>query len=547
MSNFHEELASWINQMKMIDLISYGNIVFASLLEYRKLDDIESYNERLIGIVNFEERLYLEDWVGNAAYDNLICWTMDFYLFHGLIANQNYKIGLSKMIAIDFIKIPKINLSDKSYLKTIRPSTKLEIGLISNNIVSIENLNSFPFITYDIESYEGFNYILVKRECYEILLDEDYVIPTKEFEQVIEKALDSMNPLVDLQRIFVEYGQLFPQRIVLGRSLKVILSNSSLNHTFVNVDGVDEILASLDKSHVSHLITQKGKNVEKDDLFSWFKNANDNLEIIEFDKIIPLYKILKEEQRDKIDNILDKFNDQNSRIIMTGITDLKDLEYLKDDLRGDLVNVFHYKRINVESSLKDENYEVYGSIISENNTKLEDIYVNFGLYDFNGFYAVIKKMKVTNIDITKCYISWIIVGIPSQLSVFSPNNRELQVGCINKSIKLQPNEFCYSIIDTSITLHEGYTVFAHAYHSSTNGPKNIIKLVKWTHNSISFRISQCNLNDNSTVTERDIDIDLHICIPLASYKSLRIDNNKESGCLLIGYTLTKENFDESFG
>ncbi|CAB4471303.1 unnamed protein product [Rhizophagus irregularis] len=276
---------------------------------------------------------------------------------------------------------------------------------------------------------------------------------------------------------------------------------------------------------------------------------DDNLEIIEFDNNIPLYKILKEEQQKKIDNILDKFNDfQNFRIIMTGITDLKDLEYLKDEFKGDLVNVFHYKRINLESSLKNENYKVYGSIISENNAKLEEIYVNFGQYDVNGFYAIIKKLKLTNIDITKCYISWIIIGIPSQLSVFSPNNRELQVDYIKKSIKLQPNEFNYNTIDTCFTLYEGYTVFVHAHHSSTNEPKSIIKLVKWSHNSINFQISQDNLNDTSTDTEKDIiDVDLHVCIPLTSYKSLRIDNNKESECLLIGYILTRDNFDRSIG
>ncbi|PKY12905.1 hypothetical protein RhiirB3_392023 [Rhizophagus irregularis] len=425
--NTHEEFYEWINnlyqkhQEKLVYIISYNNLIPISQLRNSKPDDFETCDERQSGIVD-KEKLILEDWVGNAAYDNLICWTKDFNLFHGLMTNQNYEMEISKKIAMNFIKIPKVNLSDKFYLKMIRPSTKLEVGLISSNILPIENLGSFPFIKTDGESYEGFDYILVKSERYEILLDIDNIKPTKEFEQVIEEALNR-------------------------------------------------------------------------------------------------------------------------------ITDLKDLEYLKDEFKGDLVNVFHYKRINLESSLKNENYKVYGSIISENNAKLEEIHVNFGQYDVNGFYAIIKKLKVTNIDITKCYISWIIIGIPSQLSVFSPNNRELQVDYIKKSIKLQPNEFNYNTIDTCFTLYEGYTVFAHAHHSSTNEPKSIIKLVKWSHNSINFQISQDNyLNDTSTDTEKDIiDVDLHVCIPLTSYKSLRIDNNKESEYLLIGYILTRENFDRSIG
>ncbi|PKY42806.1 hypothetical protein RhiirA4_456670, partial [Rhizophagus irregularis] len=554
--NSHEELFNWMNnlhQMKIIDVISYDNIISVpnSQLEYRKLDDIESYDERLLGIINFKEKLNLKDWVGNVAYDNLISWTIDFHLFQGLITNQNYKTEVSKKIAIDFIKIPKVNISNKSCLKMIRPSTKLEFYLISNNIVLSESISSFPFIKWNVGKYEGFSYILVKFEHYEILLEEDNVKPAKEFEQVIEKALDSMKPLEELQRVFDELGHIFPQRITLGRSLKIILPNSSLNDTFESANDVNEIVKSLDKLDVPYLITQEGESIEKNNLTSWIVDTNDSLKVIEFDKVIPLYKILKVEQQERINDILDKFNDlQNSRIIMTGITDLKDLEYLKDDLNNGLVNnISHYKRIDVELSLKDENYEVYGSVISENNTKLEEIYVNFGLYDFNGFYAIIKKLKEISIDITKCYISWMIIGKPLQLSIFSPNNREFQVHCIKNLIKLQSYQLNYRI-ETSFNLSEGYTIFAHAYHSSTNHePNNIIKLIKWSKNSINFQItnlSQLNLVDDFlTETENIINIELNICILFNDYEKLKIDNNEGRKSLLIGYTLTKENFDES--
>ncbi|PKC56366.1 hypothetical protein RhiirA1_474102 [Rhizophagus irregularis] len=459
--NSHEELFNWMNnlhQMKIIDVISYGNIISISnpQLEYRKLDDIVSYDERLLGIINFKEKLNLKDWVGNAA-----------------------------------------------------PSTKLEFYLISNNIVLSESISSFLFIKWNVGKYEGFSYILVKFEHYEILLEEDNVKPAKEFEQVIEKALDSMKPLEELQ------------------------------------------LKSLDKLDVPYLITQEGESIKKNNLTSWIVDTNDSLKVIEFDKIIPLYKILKVEQQERINDILDKFNDlQNSRIIMTGITDLKDLEYLKDDLNNGLVNnISHYKRIDVELSLKDENYEVYGSVISENNTKLEEIYVNFGLYDFNGFYAIIKKLKEISIDITKCYISWMIIGRPLQLSIFSPNNRKFQVHCIKNHFKLQSNQLNYRI-ETSFNLSEGYTIFAHAYHSSTNHePNNIIKLIKWSKNSINFQItnlSQLNLVDDFlTETENVINIELNICILFNDYERLKIDNNEGRKGLLIGYTLTKKNFDES--
>ncbi|PKC72493.1 hypothetical protein RhiirA1_452260 [Rhizophagus irregularis] len=522
-----KELIDWINtlfQEEIIDIISYGDLISTSQLRNGTLDSIKNYDN-----IQIKEKLSLKDWVGNAAYDNLISWITDFRLFYGLITNQNYKIEVSKEIAISFIEIPKINLSDKFYLKIIKPSTKLEFSLISSNIYSIKNFDSFPFIRNNVECYEDFNCILVKCERYEILLDVDNVNPTKEFEQVIEKALESMKPLKDLQRIFNEYGQLFPQRIILGRSLKIILPNSSLNKTFEKVNDVDEILKLLDNLNVSYLLTQKGKSVKKENLSQWIDDTKNNLEIIEFDNIIPLYKILKMEQRKKIEDILNKFNDHN-RIIMTGITDLKDLD-------NDNVLI-----IDLEISLEDKNYEVFGSIISENNVRLDNVYVNFGLYDFNGFYAIIKKSEISKIDLKECYVSWMIVGKPSQLTVFSPNNRDLQVNYFKESIKLQSNQLNY-FIKTSFTLSEEYSIFAHAYDSPANyEPDSIFELVKWSNNSLDFQItnsSQFNLDDG-------INIGLNICILFTNYKDLKNYNNKEKERLLIGHILTKENFVECF-
>ncbi|RGB24375.1 hypothetical protein C1646_773202 [Rhizophagus diaphanus] len=88
--NTHEKFSEWINnlyqkhQKKIVYKISYNNLVPISQLKNVKPDDSETYDERQSGIVNFKKKLSLEDWVGNAAYDNLICWTKDFNLFHGL-------------------------------------------------------------------------------------------------------------------------------------------------------------------------------------------------------------------------------------------------------------------------------------------------------------------------------------------------------------------------------------------------------------------------------------------------------------------------------
>ncbi|PKK63976.1 hypothetical protein RhiirC2_64371 [Rhizophagus irregularis] len=123
---------------------------------------------------------------------------------------------------------------------------------------------------------------------------------------------------------------------------------------------------------------------------------------------------------------------------MTGITDLRNLNNNDSE---------HYKQINIDPSLNDENYEVFGTIISDNNSKIDqkNISIKFGFYDVNGFFAIIKKLEETNIDISECYVLWMIIGNPLKLSIFSPINREIQVNCVKESIKIQHVRPIYSI------------------------------------------------------------------------------------------------------
>ncbi|PKY57940.1 hypothetical protein RhiirA4_511248 [Rhizophagus irregularis] len=549
--NTHENLVNWMNnlyQKKMVDIISYDNLISISQLRLNKSlvdSDPEILKEKQPGVVNFKEKLSLKKWVEDAVNDNLIIWTKNFNLFQGLIINKNDEIEISKRIPVNIIEIPEVNSINKYYLELIKPSTKLEFTLFSNHIFSIENLSTFPFIKNNDQIYKGCNHVLVKCEKRDIFLNTGSIKPTEEFEQAIEEALNSMKPLKALQDVFNEYGHLFPQRIVLGRCLENILQDLYSPNTFGDINDDNKILESLDNLNISYLLTQKGRIVEKNNLHNWIQTTDNNLEIVKFDNIIPLYKILGVEQQKKIDDILK----DNYRIVMTGITDLNDLNNNNED---------HYKRIDFESSFESENYQVFGSIFTKDKSKskrLEEIYVNFGLYDFNGFYAIIKKVEETSIDITECCISWVVIGKPSQISVFSPNNRELQVDYIKKIIKLQPDKLNYTF-DSSFTLHEGYIVFVHASHSSISyEPNNIIKLVEWKDRSICFKIgsahkvqSSSSSSSNNDSDHKDVDeIDLRICILSTNYESLIIDNSKEKECPLdIEYNLLDDdNFNRS--
>ncbi|GBB86950.1 hypothetical protein RclHR1_01340017 [Rhizophagus clarus] len=553
----HAKLITWMNdlyQKKIASVISYNNLVPVTELRHNiSLDDHVTFIEKQPGVANFKERLTFEEWIGDEVHDNLVSWTENFHIFRGLIIDKDYEIKISEKTIINFIEIPEVNLNEKIYLKIIEPSTNLETSLISNNIFSFKNLSTFPFTNNNhLKSYKDNVYILLKHERYEILLNKDHIKPTKEFERQIENALNSVKPLKALRDIFNKYGHLFPQRIILGRSLRNILPKESVS--FDNFDKIDfNLVSSVPTTsfydcnfnselkisdyfqnipNLTYLLTQEGEVIKKNDIYNWIQNTDKNLEIIEFDNVIPLYKIFEIKQQRKIDEVIKN----GFRIIMTGITDLKDLNNN---------NVMHYKRINLnpESVFEDEDYEVFGSIITENNTKLEEICVNFGLYDFSGFYAIIKKLKETNVDITKCYVLWMIVGNPSKLLVLSPNNREFQVDCVKVSVTLQIDESNHYIKTDPIPISQGFTTVVHAYCPSTNyEPINIIKLVGWNDDHINFQIKYDRSN---LITFNDnIEIDLHICLLSEANKNLKIDyEERECSLDLIGYVLTKENLN----
>ncbi|CAB5377685.1 unnamed protein product [Rhizophagus irregularis] len=549
--NTPENLRDWMNnlyQKNMVDVISYSDLIPISQLKVNKLlvNAFQIVDERQPGVANFKEKLSLEDWVKDSVYVNLIRWVKDFHLLYGLVINKHFELEISKKIPIKFIDIPCVNRVDsidKSFLTIIKPATKLESFLVSNNIFSIKDISSFPFtkrvIKPDDLNYGCYIHFLVKCEKYEIILTS--IEPSEEFERAIEKALISMNPFMSLQGVFNEYGNLFPRKIILGKSLKVCLPISNSCNKF---ELGPSIVKSL-KSHlnISYLLTQKGDIIEETELSNWVQEIENNLEIIEYDEITSLYDILEEEQKRKIDIVLNKKD--NYKIIMTGITDLKDLNNN---------NTEHYKRINIQTSLEDENYEVFGSIISKNNSKLEEFLVNFNLYDFNGFTAMIKTLKTPVINVSECYILWMIIGNPSKLLVFSPLNREAEVVYTKKEMSIQPDKSYYQIEINDFPLCQGYTILINAY------PINM-KLTKWSKNRISFQIiestyNNLNLNNSklSIIDESDSeeentandDINIHIFILFSNHINLKINNGEEYHVGLIGHMLTEENYSTDF-
>ncbi|GBB86412.1 hypothetical protein RclHR1_12850005 [Rhizophagus clarus] len=528
----------FILQVKMETIFQLKEISTNVITQLREIT-VNDLNEIQPGIANYKERLRLEEWIENEIYIELVRWIKRFHILQGLIINNSHIIESSNKAAVIFTEVPKVVLRNKSYFEIRNPTTELENNLISNNIFSIKNIESFPFININNDFRDQENiHLTVKCEQYIIVINKDCIKPSIEFNNSIEEALNSMRPLNELHDLFSEYGYLYPLKIILGKSLKSI-TTSNFFGTFEKINlrlpmFIGSLHSYLKNLNISYLITQNGNVINKNNLNDWLQNANvdKELEIIEMDEIISFYDILNLEQKRKIDIVLNENDHKNYKIIMTGINELKDLN--DNDTK-------HYKRIVIDPPLKDKNYEVFGSIVVENNLKI-DSFIKFGLYDTNGFSTIIDTSNNKDINISECYILWIIIGNPLNLSVFSPNNREFQVNYINESITLNPNESIYNV-KPSFPLSQEYTVLINANFSMINYEyDNIIKLIGWSYNSIDFEIKSTYVSKS---TYEDPIIDLHICILHSDYKSLKIDNIKME-CLLdsFGYVLTEKNLNK---
>ncbi|CAB4412814.1 unnamed protein product [Rhizophagus irregularis] len=545
-----KELANWMNdlyQNNNIEIISYYDIIpinqsnvktFSTDNENKMADN---FNERQPGIANYENKLSLKEWIEEESF-RLIRWIEDFHLFQGFVINKLHKIENSKKISINLTGIPRVNKIDNSYFEITNPTTRLEEILISNNICSNKNIESFPFLFVKPDDFSNENNInlVVKCEKYEVLISKDNIKPSKEFKNAIEEAINSMKPFNELQNVFNEYGQVFPIKIKLGKSFKSQIVTTTLFDDFEKIKLKLPIksLENYSKNlNISYFVTQDENIIQEGDLVKMIKNINteeDELEIIELDEIISLYDILGLEQKRKIDIVLNNNNRDNLKIIMTGITNLKDLN--DDDSE-------HYKQISIEPSMENENYEVFGTIVTKKNSKIDqrNISIKFGLYDVDGFFAIIKNSEEIEIDISECYVLWMIIGNPLKLSIFSPINREIQVNCIKESIKIQPDKQNYSII-TPFLLSEGCSILIDV--TTDYEFKNIIKLIEWSRNSITFQI--VNLTE---AQQSNINMDLNICFLYLRYKSLNIDykdnrvNEYPFGLFdLFEYILTEDNF-----
>ncbi|UZO15544.1 uncharacterized protein OCT59_006962 [Rhizophagus irregularis] len=122
-----------------------------------------------------------------------------------------------------------------------------------------------------------------------------------------------------------------------------------------------------------------------------------------------------------------------------------------------------------------------------------------------------------------------MIGNPSKLSVFSPNNREIHVGYVKQSIKLQRKNSSYSV-KTSHKLFQGYGISINCFR-----PINI-KFTGWSKNCVHLNISNSGIDFNHIQPN----VEIAVCTLHSDLGNSLIDINGKG--YTMRYNLTGNNY-----
>ncbi|CAG8499798.1 646_t:CDS:2 [Acaulospora morrowiae] len=501
------ELMNWMKEVyedKKVKLISYEDVIPISLINPYTFESFSTSESLHIP----EKKIGLNKWIGDVVSVNLVTWIEKFNLNNGLSIDLNKSIIPGKEAAVDFIRVPEVLSKNELYVQAIEPNTDTENFLLENNLLyTIKSFCSFPFFDQFTEDLinkmgyisrkqiptngERFIHYIIRIEKVELLLDTRFIEPTIDFRNAIQNALDQLKPYQALKKVFGDFGYLWPQKVILGEVLRKTCSSTSkfnpaecsllYKHKLLEKK-IEELILSYAPSLLDENFSfsdSHGHTVRKEELNDWVNSHGDirKYDIVGFDEPIALYKILESEQQKEIELVLNERRDD--KILLSGLTEYGNLN----------TNVSEHIRIRLKESLDNREYEVFGTVIDENNHRIEDCAAKFGLYDYRGFSAIIKTGS--NFVSRKRRIVWIIVGKPSLLGVFSPRlrkNRKIKTfKTVLKPEDLNPNKETISI-RSPLPLIEDSLVLIHTSKKHFDFDSIIqFELKEWSHNFLHLK------------------------------------------------------------
>ncbi|CAG8469559.1 14925_t:CDS:2 [Gigaspora margarita] len=538
-----KDLAKWIKRLyedNFVEIISYEEIVpvLALLKKVIHNNNSESaFTNRLIpGISNKHLEFTLNEWIGKIPSKSLPTWINKFQFQHGILVDQ-FGIFLAKKQAFTFTQSPNVTENNNYYLQLIQPETRMEDVLLRNNIT--HKSNSIPFLAYNennsAKQIDDVIYLFLHNEKIEISFDQ-CITPLPVFEKAVDNAIRSIHPYRELQKVFNEFGHIFPKSVVLGSQLREILKkqiNTSNHASFQKIceasslEEMNKILEYVKGLDLKYLLTPGGQVIKLNHVIDWFSefSSAEKLKPIRIDKVAPLYKILNCKLQNEVEIILE--NRLDSRVLLTGI---KTFDFDNHSTEA-------YARINFdEHKLDSRSYDVFGIIFDNKDIKSEECIVRFSLLDCYGFSAFVNVRDSVANNIKGWQIFWMIVGRPSVVGAFGANYRETNIAFHKVHVD---STKCYdNVIYLPLPLKlikNCIVLFSASYAPSNDPPKQNFKLLKWSKDVLKIKIITFDIDQ-----PRPSQFYLNICI---IYPCEKMAFKVDVGEKLVTYDLFGQNLD----
>ncbi|CAG8650026.1 7141_t:CDS:2, partial [Ambispora gerdemannii] len=334
-------------------------------------------------------------------------------LFHG-ITDQEFQIIQSSLPAIKNDSTPLLEITTgKSFL--LRRTTTSELSSLSQGITKEQNSIQESFINEAYDEAKTNNiYFEILSEQLSIVFDFQTLKPTENLCLSIQKALKSNTPIENLKHVFQIFGHYFHTKIIFGNKLQrnVQLSSQEMEDETKKFDDFSEIdpllknLRELDQSFdSSYMIAMDGYPKRLSQISEW------------------LDTVLHQESEWYIENF----------VLMFNTTSLLDYDS-------------EYQRIEYDSQLKSNTYQLFGNVVTCSEEKLESVYVKFSMktkfgfsvswHDFRQDY--IQADDKSNFDSARrpYKLRWMLIGCPSEIGYFDPNTRDISVNIGFEELKL---------------------------------------------------------------------------------------------------------------
>ncbi|CAG8808874.1 2186_t:CDS:2, partial [Cetraspora pellucida] len=467
------------------DLIGWLKRIYrdqeAEIISYEEIIPIPSFNQtstkfskRLIPGVGFvQKEISMKKWVNNVASINLVTWIKKFNLNHGVVINSN-TLTPSKNAAINFEHVPELIVKNDLLIEEVQSTTYNEFLL--NNNMSIETFKylrtfgNFQDCLEDKLISKEFTYYIIRIKKIELDLSINFIKPVDDFKIGINNAFREMRPYQALQEVFKKYGYFWPQKITLGGFLRAICPQTSNSKppdsdTYHNLKAEEIGQLILNNKNITNdlvFLTSDGNVIRKEKLNDWIESIENyhNLTVIDFDKFTPLYEIFKNEQC-QIEMILN--NNSLPKILLTGITDIsvKDCEHIRIDFNEDF---------------NSTEFVVFGSVVDKNNLPIKDCSLNFGLYDYSGFSAIVINTNPIKKE-SDMRIMWAIVGEYS-LGIRCPDLRDESSIQLIKDLKINCKDFSevYPIENSILLSEEWSSDYLHLTYSKKPESETILNI-----------------------------------------------------------------------